>query len=39
MRIFPHFLKKKWNFQFEKEDLQRQLKNKGGVDMDRNAHD
>ena len=39
MRIFPHFLKKKWNFIFEKEDKQRQLTNKGGIDIDRDACD
>jgi hypothetical protein len=39
MRIFPHFLKKKWNFIFEKEDKQRQLTNKGGIDLDRDACD
>jgi hypothetical protein len=39
MRIFPHLLKKKWNFQFEKEDTERHLKNKGGIDLDRNSFD
>jgi hypothetical protein len=39
MRIFPHFLKKKWNFSFEREDKERQLSNKGGIDLDRNASD
>jgi hypothetical protein len=39
MRIFPHLLKRKWNFEYEKEDLERRLKNKGGVDMERNPYD
>lgn len=39
MRVFPHFLKKKWNFQFGVEDKQRQLANRGAIDTDRDAFD
>lgn len=39
MRIFPHLLKKKWNFEHQKEDLERNLANKGGIDNERLAHD
>lgn len=39
MRIFPHLLKRKWNFEYEHEDLERRLKNKGGIDMNRNPQD
>ena len=39
MRTFPHLLKRKWNFEYEAEDMQRRMRNKGGVDMDRNPTD
>jgi hypothetical protein len=39
MRVFPHLLKRKWNFQYEPEDLERRRKNKGGVDTERNPYD
>jgi hypothetical protein len=39
MRVFPHFLKKKWNFQFGLEDRQRHLTNKGAVDAGRDPYD
>lgn len=39
MRVFPHFLKKKWNFQFTNEDRQRQLNNRGAVDVARDPYD
>lgn len=37
-RIFPKFLKRKWDFEFEKEDLERMGKQKG-VDAERDAYD
>lgn len=39
MRVFPHFLRKKWNFQFGAEDRQRQLVNRGAVDANRDPYD
>lgn len=39
MRIFPHLLKRKWDLVFEKEDLERRLVNKGGIDIDRDPFD
>jgi hypothetical protein len=39
MRIFPHFLKKKWNFQYQAEDLERVNHNKKGIDCERDAFD
>jgi hypothetical protein len=39
MRVFPHFLKRKWNFAYQKEDLQRITHNKNGVDSERNPFD
>lgn len=39
MRVFPHFLKKKWNFTFTAEDRRRQLSNRGAVDVERDPYD
>jgi hypothetical protein len=39
MRVFPHFLKKKWNFAFTPDDRRRQLSNRGAVDVERDAYD
>ena len=39
LRSFPHLLKRKWNFEFEKEDVERMRVNKGGIDIERNPHD
>lgn len=37
-RIFPHFLKRKWDFEFEQEDLERMGKAKG-IDAERDPFD
>lgn len=38
-RIFPQFLKRKWDFQFEQEDKERKLNTKNFIDGDRDAFD
>jgi hypothetical protein len=39
MRVFPHFLKRKWNFNYQNEDLERVTHNKKGVDNQKDAFD
>ena len=39
VRVFPHFLKRKWNFEFEPEDKDRTVTNRGGIDLERNPFD